>query len=1548
MNKMKSLYNNYNKGSFARFYVVLLMIMAWMMPMKEAWGQDLPFTPTTDENNPILYWIETVGATGFYAVPHSNNSNASTTNAPTLRALWYFKASGEDGYYYIINDATGKYLKKTGNTGSDNTIGVADHATTDDDKFKFSFGTPQGITEGSWVVYPKEAGTAGWLSKKSGSAQYNLWLKVANWNGTPVGDPNSQWKIVPRADVQWPKSGLPFQVSTSSSDRHYYRINHAQSTQYNLSYDADDYVIISNEDNRKKVWYFEQVATDPEINNLKYYKIVNAFSGKCLKFTLATNNINGSNRADVFMLSDYDPDNADRFQFVVVDSYGGNAGYSIMPKLAMSKFDVSNYANSMVPDVVSNNIVNNSRVDLRSDRNNDNAHWCFIATEFVNTCDPPVITVTYDGNGEPTNVSISAEEDATIYYTTDGSNPVVPTTGSTTYTASSNPYSFTPGSDVSVIRAVASINPNGSDVSGQAFEFIRYITVSSSDVIINNLNLGLNLGYRLAENFTSNATIGTAETPFRGAIDGDYHSFTLSHALIGVAQDAIIKNVVVSSATVSGSGNVGAIVNTAKGSTKIYNCGVQGGSVSGGTNTGGLVGLIEEGSSVRVVNCYNFADVSGSDFAAGIVGKNAGTVSSTGSVGNVRIALCMMYGNVTGATNISPVYGGNHVNNIQKFTEYNYWRYRSGMQYTAYNDQMAIDKDDFLTRFQFYTHILNTHREMAAFFLFGGETTTNVSTINENQINEMGHWVLKKDVASYPIIEPWQTNTKKVLEAPTPSNILTNMGTNGYLSVTVKIGAEGMSGSSPIQTTISLPITDMDEANYDYTWGKVVLPFANEFRTSSNEVWTPDYTKICTGWKITNVGGETSFSIPSEEPYNFSDRNNKQKDIYDATNNPYIFAQGGNYIVPYGVTAIEITANFAKAFYLRDANYEIAYSGDKNSEPFGYTGRTGIAGGTLSTYHEQPVYNTLLAALSADGMGASGSPHTQAVVLVGNFHMDAENLSSKTGNGFTIMSIDDDNNQEPDYAIYSNNTLDRPAIPPTRFDFVAFIPLGMSSHVTNAKFYPNTPIWKPRGWFEITETGLLFANQFEIESNNFVESNESNYRCVINGGYFTQMVRSRANPCTKLKFYQIGGHAYVKEFYPGNHSAESKVNTLVPVNVTGGEVEQCFMTGYGKGTAYGPDIYFWCAGGKIHKFLAAYMEKPRQTENSDGNVNFTAKIDHAIIGRFFGGGTTSTARITGDIKVTINNSRVDFYCGGPEFGDMSANKTVITNATNTIFKEYYGAGFGGTAITYRNDKDDGNVALDATVTYPDYFTDYYVDNTNHKGRLYYLNNYGLGNCYKFEFLMHSRGHRGVARHYTGFASFSLATTGNVTNNLDNCTVLESFYGAGCQGKVNGTVTSTLKDCTVLGSAFGGGYKAAANEVDVYPLTKPLPSSVFTAETGVFSDFGTVEPEKFTWKQGNDEHFNVADDEHKILYTAKENVIKMSDLGNVTDDITITLKGNTTVKGNVFGGGNESKSLSNTLVKILGQTKVFGNIYGGGNMAEVQGNTKVIVNSDATE
>ena len=1125
-------------------------------------------------------------------------------------------------------------------------------------------------------------------------------------------------------------------------------------------------------------------------------------------------------------------------------------------------------------------------------------------------CEEPVIV--RSSNSSFTVTCSFPTSGVTIYYTTDGSTP----TTSSNSTTSGGTVSCSFPATIKAIAAATNYSNSteasahltqgmGGDGSAADPYTIEYQDDVTDFITKANTAAGADKHYKVIASETLNFSGAAAITQeFSGTFDGGYCVITdLTHALFNTINGGTVKNVKFSGVNITTGDNVGVICDEADGMTKIYNCGVLSGSVDGGTNVGGLVGLINSDSSVRVVNCYNYADVSGSSYAAGIVGKNEGTV------GDVRIALCMMYGSVSGASNISPVYGGNHLPNVSDFTEYNYWRYNSGLTYTSgkYNDQLAIDNDEYLTRFPFYRHILNTHREMASYFLFGDYTTEHVG--------EIGHWVLDKTKAPYPIVEEWQTNTRKVLDA-SPTNIISSMGTNGYLAVTVNIGSHSYSAS--------LPITDMDEENYDYTWGKVVLPFANEFEVNT------DYTKVCTGWKITGITGGTTGTFSN---FNVSDRDCTAKDLFSTTG--FIFAQGGNYIVPYNVTAIEITANFATAYYLSDENYDIGYSGDTNAS--GYTGRTGLAGSTPNDYHGQTVYKTLASALSA--MSASGSTHEQAVVLVGNYHQDNGDLT--TANGYTIMSIDADNNQELDYAIYSNYTTDRPAIPPTRFDFVAMIPIGMSSHINGSKFYPNIPIFKPRGWFELTETSLLRADQFELDSNNFntSESETRNYRCIINGGYFTQMVRSNANACTKVSYFQIGGKAYIKEFYPGNHSTKFNANKLVPINVTGGEIEQCFMTGYGKGKAYGTDIYFWCAGGKIGKFLGANMEPVYQTNsNTLGNVNLTAKIDHAIIGRFFGGGTSPKARVTGNINVTINNSHVDFYCGGPEFGDMEKNKTVTTEANNTYFKEYYGAGFGGTAITYTNDKDVSTNLTLGNNNYPSgYFSECYIaSSSTDKGRLKYKTDYGIGSCYKFEFVMHSRGHQSVSRFFTGYSMFSLATTGSVTNVLNDCEIETDFYGAGCQGKVNGTVTSTLTDCIVHGSAFGGGFKAVSNQVDVYPATSPTLSS-YNSETCIFSDFGTVAPETYEWVQGTSEKKNTADETNKKLYTGTN--VTLTELGNVTGAISITINGGK-VSEDVFGGGNESKSLDNTTVNLKGNATIYGDVFGGGNKGHVEGSAKV--------
>ena len=1477
-----------------------------------------PVEITTD-GDMKLYLIQSYSNEVFY-MRNNNRNNATTINTSnivTTNSEFYFLDAGEFDeiqYYYIVHKGTGnKYVYLDGTAVKHGNAPAAD--ANDDVKDNYRFKIVKNGSREAYNIIPK-GGTK------------SLYKTDGNWNTADIslGDINNDlscWNFVAKGN--YTKTSPPFIISSLDGEKHYYKIqNNNNQALFMLPGGSNVYTYSSTADMNDMVWFF--VKADIDDPYLDYYFIFHPKNNKYLRHK-GTGDAN-TNAAE---LADYNSSDKNKFLFIVVPGTNANethasttnsTTYCIAPKNVMTT-RVENTI-SLSTNSENGNVNNNNGQPIKSfkERNgNKGTHWNFISTTYTFACDPP--TITYD---EATNtVTMSHNDGATIYYTTDGSDPTVPISGTTTQIYSAGSTGFQPEEGVSTIKAVASKLADGGDKSNVTVQYI-YLEITSSSEITD-----MNGVYRLATNFTSSATIGTTDAPFKGIIDGNFKAFSLNHALIGVAENATIKNLVISSATVSGSGNVGAIVNEAKGTTRIYNCGVQDGTVSGGTNVGGLVGLIHSGSKVRVVNCYNYANVSGSSNAAGIVGKNEG------SVGNVRIALCMMYGDVTTATNISPVYTGSHVNNVKNFTEYNYYLYSTEkdakgnriekIPYTAYNDQMAIDKEEYLTRFPFYRHILNTHRELAAYFLYDDHT--------KEHVDEIGHWVLKKDnnAPKYPVVEKWLSNTKRITEdiaanlpntsADYAGKLLTTLGSSGYLTATVIINEKTYSD-------VRLPITDMDSLRYDFTWGKVVLPFVNEFSGWTEPAsGSTNYGKICTGWKITKVGTSETSSVTN---YNFADRDNPQKDIYDS-NNPYIFAQGGNYIVPYNVSSITIEANFANAFYLSDPAYDMGYDANYNTA-------TELGGFVPTTYHNKTVYTNLSTLVSA--LSSTTNPHVQAIVLVGNYHYNMKTLGSAildVNKAVTIMSVDEDCNQEPDYGWYSYHTVSRPVVPALRFDFIPNIPMGMSSHVTGSTAYPGVSIWKVKGWFELTETCVSIMNQCEIDSSNFGdEDGKGNNRWIVNSGYFTQIVRSFSAACTKLSYIQIGGNAYVKELYPGNHSKKTFTNKAVPIVVTGGEIEECCMTGYHVGGKLeGNNIYFWCAGGRIQKFLGA--ETPVQPSGQTGGVNMNAQIDHARIWRFYGGGTTTAAEISGNINVTINNSFVDFYCGGPEFGDMVTGengKTVTTNATGTTFRNYYGAGFGGTSLTYVFINENEGLAINnlssnnGKTEFPEPFS-FYTDR-----RLITDNDYGIGTAYKFEFINHSTGATLVPRWYIGRARFSLATTGNVINNLTGCIIENDFYGAGCQGKVNGTVKSTLTNCEIRGSAFGGGFKAANNEVKVYPTTEPT-YSYYHCEMGIFSGFSTVEPGTWKWEQGNSVDYETYDEDKTELYT--QSSIKLADLGNVTDEITLTINGGS-VAHDVYGGGNESKSLDSTTVTLTGDLTVGGNVFGGGNKAEVQGGATV--------
>ena len=438
---------------------LMVLMMAWMMPARA----QLPFTLTTPDDvanaTESLYWIESSSANGFYAIPHTNNSDVSTTNMPNLKALWYFMDAGSESntqYYYIVNHNTGYYLKLDGALGSDNTIKIASFGSGGD-AFKFSITG----SDGQWAFHPK-SGSTYYVNKKTSNVSYDKYLKSSSYN-----DANSKWNIVARNAVTW---AHPFSNSTNE-EKHYYNIHNATSNGSTFYMSTDDasnpYATVSNVDNSKRIWYFMEADSDNAIPNLKYYYIVNAITGKYLKFTETAN---GSSQASSLQLYEHDGtetgETENRFQFIVLNATGATYNaYSIMPKLEISYYYNKN-ASLSPSDNYNSSLSNDMKIGIYNDRGKDNnyAHWMIEETVLV-LVKAPIITNNFDGT-----ISLSTTTPgATIYYTTNGDTP------DNTSTVYSSAF---PLDDATVIKAIAYLDSEYSTVS--TYNVPKYTTPTIS------------------------------------------------------------------------------------------------------------------------------------------------------------------------------------------------------------------------------------------------------------------------------------------------------------------------------------------------------------------------------------------------------------------------------------------------------------------------------------------------------------------------------------------------------------------------------------------------------------------------------------------------------------------------------------------------------------------------------------------------------------------------------------------------------------------------------------------------------------------------------------------------------------------------------------------------------------------------------------------------------------------------------------------------------------------------------------------------------------
>ena len=1052
----------------------------------------------------------------------------------------------------------------------------------------------------------------------------------------------------------------------------------------------------------------------------------------------------------------------------------------------------------------------------------------------------------------------------------------------------------------------------------------------------------------------------TGVTTFSGTLtaqannDGTYPVISnITQPLFATATNATISNIMFKGISISGSGNIGAICGTANGATRIYNCGILPTSADATSTSsigstdgycGSLVGFLD--GTARVINCFSYANITSGSVKAGIVGYN--NFASIYNNIQTMVMNCMFYGDITEGNTISPIYGGQSISNDYdsknrpnyRLNNYNYYLYEAPFSknnttnhvvISSYNCALAAEKR-FLIRFEFYRHLLNSTRELAAWYATGNA----VNGRGEGAANKMLKWVLDKSIAPYPILKQQGTYPSVVNYAGAPS-------LNKSLTVTVSgVGSGAPSGATITQNSLTLDRTDKDPDNFNFNYDKVQLPYYND-------VGTGNYTenKVVTGWKITVTGGTNSFGTTDYDApnYNFADRDCTGKDDYATSNR--VFAQGAYFNVPTGVSSISIEPYWGKAAYLSDACYDrYGYNTTDNLTQIGGGARYTNGNDCPILTGSQKVYTTVSNALAALTGVDNPTVYDYAVVLVGNYHhhtTEGKNGLEMASDGkpFTIMSIDLNKDNEPDYCLIYRSGKNKP-INPIRFDFITVPGMVMAHKMASNGDLGIPGNCTPMGWFEITTTGLIKYGQFEHSYDQKTVA-----PVIFMGGVIDQFVsnntagngNSKPDNANKTKYMLFGDNVWFKMLSNGTHMDNKSPTPHRPISITGGEFEKLYLSGYFRAdanacTAGSGDDNAECYidGGKFGEVAGAGQE------NISGDVTWI--INHADIKDFYGGGikASNQEQITGSITTTIKNSNVTLFCGGPKFGDMADNKTVTTTASNCVFGKFFGAGFGGTSI-YRecpssyNKFEAKNYGWNTWVngSFGSSGSDYY------RGK--FVSGKGVSCGYEYEFFGGSGGN--VARLYLKYASFSLAQTNNVSSTLTDCTVTGNYYGGGSLGKVAGNVTSVLTNCNVHGYVLG------AVEADTVPTAHVSNSGGFNPEPHYNETTGVYEPEgfpasvDFTWTHVQ----SLSNKTQALDGTAIKTTEDLSALGTVSGHVTLTIDGSSRVYGSVYGGGESSDVTGvdkNVTVTLSGNTTIDHDVFGGGNRGKVEGNAQVII------
>lgn len=1547
-------------------------------------------------NNQIVYNSETP-ATNYYLCPteswyyyqssspyylkHTdspNNDNGmpfmttyqclNDNNYDSNKALWCIKKKGDTDYYYIIHVVSGKYLTYNdayfSNTGRVR-VHLEDYSAAKDDYVLYKIEYVS--TFGSYDIISKYAEDNNTYQSNGRSRKY-LNVNKGNRPSLIGTDADKTTPAYSGGIIGFWTYGAFFAEGSNNNDQNSrWQPQSTLLTAPTISFiqEDDKFTVTITESNSLPAGYTILYTTngdDPSIGGATTSPYTNAvtISENCtVKAVVARYGVILTEIASQFIGRPDAPTITPSNDCTNMIEMSAAVGTSIYYTLDGTLPD--NNSTPYTEPFVLNEVATIKAIAYSSNIHSDITTYRFTSPYTVKptiTSNGAIITITGTGS---------------LYYTTDGTEP---DTGSTPYTV---PFTLTGSSgQVITVKAVAKDDSKGlSCVVEKAITMASYISNLAELEAISSHPSDI---FVLSTDIDASGLIASI-SGFTGEFDGGFYTISgLTKPLFDNLNGATVKNVILDNVTISGGTNAGAICNQATGDSRIYNCGVLASgstvetdddgythitscssTISGSDNVGGIVGLLE-GSS-RVINCFSYANITGGNLVGGIVGNN--NVATTSTNLKTMVMNCMFYGDITGGSSKAPIYNGKIITNrgdASGVSNFNYFwagaSYVQNKNINVYNCALSAETR-YLQRFEFFRHLLNSNRALAAWWATGDA---------DNKDNMM-KWVLEPSqigtATPYPILKPAYDSENHIIKYYSVVNYapnetvydgskenrnkgqkLTSIGNQGKLSVTIQNGTGGPTGASISTSSLSLTITDKDFDHFNFNYGKVQLPYYND-------VGSMNYTdnKVVTGWEVTVSGGTNNFSNSSSDasasvneagditlttPYNFADRKSTGKDDY-ATNGNRIFNQGAYFDVPEGVTSITIKPHWAKCVYVSDQYPDVVYNKDMTTAYNVTTvgGGEQYSGNTITIDGSTQTVNTSMSA-AVTALNPSGTVYDNAIVLVGNVH--SLDLSDKTDSKpYTIMSIDLDKDNEPDYSyiLRFDGSTGRLRVHPVRVDFLNVIGLGMAQKSTGGQGTYNFGIMQPLGWFEATNTALFRVTQFEYDRTPRLSA-----PMILHGGVIEQWVTvaetsNPPKPADAVTYYHVGSNVWFKEFHIGAHQdRQAVVSQHPPISVTGGDFDEFYLTGLYNtpNTNYDDNAECYINGGRFGKVAGTGMQGiGHATNHTNGNIIW--QIDNADIDEFYAGGINAAHIAEGNIYTVISNSRVDQFCGGPKFGDMNNDKKVVTNASNCVFRTFFGAGYGGNSYNreyptnkYQEYNYGWNTWL-AEVYKKEYKTAYK----------------GVSTRIDYQFIPRSNNLQNVARLFVDYISFSLATTRDVTSKLNGCTITKSplgrldlfdgcignFYGGGSLGKVDGPVKSTLTNCTVEGNVFGAGYSASLPIISVMDNSFQTEPS-YDANLGAYLEAKLPTTTPYTWAH-RDETINstalAIDKTNHILYTNED----LTALGKVTGTATLNIGGTTTVAGDVYGGGESSDAMGSVVVNMNGGT-VSGDIYGGGALA----------------